>query len=218
MLFGGLLRCVFGFFSLFCSSRQHFVPLGLTRLTLVDYLVVLVTDGLMPQGARVTKKTFSCATGRARAVFGGRLTKLEKAFFRDKYYEYLVHVPVVIRGRQRAERRRGLQAERLAADQRARGRHDSAPRGTHRGAGGAARAAGGGGLPRRPRGAHPPALGQDVLPGPRGHAEHALPDGGGDAAAHAGANFQLPCEEDVLASAFVDKPLCVPGSCGAAAA
>ena len=26
-----------------------------------------------------------------------RLTKLGKAFFRDKYYEYLVHVPVVIR-------------------------------------------------------------------------------------------------------------------------
>ena len=48
-----------------------------------------------------------------------------------------------------------------------------------------------------PCGAHPPALGRDVLPGPRGalggqHAEHALPelaDGGGDAAAaaHAGA-------------------------------
>ena len=32
------------------------VPLGLTRLTLDDCLVVLVTDGLMPQGARVTKK------------------------------------------------------------------------------------------------------------------------------------------------------------------
>ena len=55
MLFGGLSRCVFGFFSLFCSFHQHFVPLGLTRLTLDDCLVVLVTDGLMPQGARVTK-------------------------------------------------------------------------------------------------------------------------------------------------------------------
>ena len=60
-----------------------------------------------------------------------RLTKLGKAFFRDKCYEYLVHVPVVIRGRRRSGR--GLRAERLATDQRARGRHDSAPRGTHRG-------------------------------------------------------------------------------------
>ena len=33
-----------------------------------------------------------------------RLTKLGKAFFRDKYYEYLVHVPVVIRGRRRSGR------------------------------------------------------------------------------------------------------------------
>ena len=30
--------------------------------------------------------------------------------------------------------------------------------------------------------------------------------------------LQLPCEEDVLPSAFEDKPLCVPRSCRAAAA
>ena len=36
-----------------------------------------------------------------RSLQGGehRLTKLGKGFFRDKYYEYLVHVPVIIRGR-----------------------------------------------------------------------------------------------------------------------
>ena len=35
-----------------------------------------------------------------RSLQGGehRLTKLGKGFFRDKYYEYLVHVPVIIRG------------------------------------------------------------------------------------------------------------------------
>ena len=33
-----------------------------------------------------------------------RLTKLGKGFFHDKYYEYLVHVPVIIRGRRRSGR------------------------------------------------------------------------------------------------------------------
>ena len=39
-----------------------------------------------------------------RSLQGGehRLTKLGKGFFRDKYYEYLVHVPVIIRGRRRS--------------------------------------------------------------------------------------------------------------------
>ena len=41
-----------------------------------------------------------------------RLTKLGKAFFRDKYYEYLVHVPVVIRGRRRSGRNAGAAYER----------------------------------------------------------------------------------------------------------
>ena len=45
----------------------------------------------------------------------------EKAFFQDKYYKYLVgHLRPAA---QRAERGRGLQAERLATDQQARGRH-----------------------------------------------------------------------------------------------
>ena len=39
-----------------------------------------------------------------RSLKGGehRLTKLGKGFFRDKYYEYLVHVAVIIRGRRRS--------------------------------------------------------------------------------------------------------------------
>ena len=41
-----------------------------------------------------------------------RLTKLGKAFFRDKYYEHLVHVPVVIRGRRRSGRNAGAAYER----------------------------------------------------------------------------------------------------------
>ena len=44
-----------------------------------------------------------------RSLQGGehRLTKLGKGFFRDKYYEYLVHVPVIIRGRRRSGRNAG---------------------------------------------------------------------------------------------------------------
>ena len=45
-----------------------------------------------------------------RSLQGGehRLTKLGKGFFRDKYFECLVHAPVIIRGSaQRAERRGG---------------------------------------------------------------------------------------------------------------
>ena len=41
-----------------------------------------------------------------------RLTKLGKAFFRDKCYEYLAHVPVVIRGRRRSGRNVGAAYER----------------------------------------------------------------------------------------------------------
>ena len=42
-----------------------------------------------------------------RSLQGGehRLTKLGKGFFRDKYYEYLVHVPVI--GRRRSGRNAG---------------------------------------------------------------------------------------------------------------
>ena len=49
-----------------------------------------------------------------RSLQGGnrRLTKLGKGFFRDKYYEYLVHVPVIIRGRQRSGRNAGAGYER----------------------------------------------------------------------------------------------------------
>ena len=52
----GLLRCVSGsFFSVLIISPA-FSLFGFTRLTLDDCFVVFVTDGLMPQGARVTKK------------------------------------------------------------------------------------------------------------------------------------------------------------------
>ena len=53
----GLLRCVSGFsFSVLIISPA-FITFGLTRLTVDDCFVVFVTDGLMPQGARVTKKS-----------------------------------------------------------------------------------------------------------------------------------------------------------------
>ena len=84
-----------------------------------------------------------------RSLQGGerRLTKLGKGFFRDKYYEYLVHVPVIIRqAAQRAERGRGLRAQGLAAGERAGRRHDEAPGAPHGGAGGAAGQATSGGL------------------------------------------------------------------------
>ena len=44
-----------------------------------------------------------------RSLQGGerRLTKLGKGFFRDKYYKFLVHVPVIIRGRRRSGRNAG---------------------------------------------------------------------------------------------------------------
>ena len=49
-----------------------------------------------------------------RSLQGGehRLTKLGKGFFRDKYYEYLVHVPVIIRNRRRSGRNAGAGYER----------------------------------------------------------------------------------------------------------
>ena len=68
-----------------------------------------------------------------------RLAQLGKGFFRDKYYEYLVHVPVIIRGRRRSGRNRGrLRAQGLAAGERAGRGHDEAPRPPDGGAGGAA--------------------------------------------------------------------------------
>ena len=39
-------------------------------------------------------------------------SKLGKGFFRDKFYEYLVHVPVIIRGRRRSGRNAGAGYER----------------------------------------------------------------------------------------------------------
>ena len=56
------------------------------------------------ENARPTKKNWPrkkrMASWARQRQQGGehRLTKLGKGFFRDKYYEYLVHVPVIIRG------------------------------------------------------------------------------------------------------------------------
>ena len=61
-----------------------------------------------PSSARSPTTTSCCATGRRSScsLQGGehRLTKLGKGFFRDKYCKYLVHVPVIIRGRRRSGR------------------------------------------------------------------------------------------------------------------
>ena len=89
----------------------------------------------------------------ARALPAGRRAPADQAgqgFFRDKYYEYLVYVPVIIRGRRRSGRN-----------------YERTPGAPHGGAGGAAGQAAGGGLagPGRP---HPAALGRDLLPRPRG--------------------------------------------------
>ena len=157
-----------------------------------------------------------------RSLQGGehRLTKLGKGFFRDKYYEYLVHVPVIIRGRRRNagagyERRDWLPVNEL---------------------GGATR--------------HPAHLTEEqVAQRVRQQVEASLDPGGPilqlsdetyflDLEGHwvvstqstryrnsrtevetllrqrmrglRSVSFQLPCEEDVLPSAFEDKPLCVP--------
>ena len=129
-----------------------------------------------------------------------RLTKLGKAFFRDKYYECLVHVPVVIRGRRRSGRNAGAAYE----------RKDWLPINEL-----------GGAMTR-----HPAALTEEQVAqrwvvsaqsthyrNSRTEVETLLRQ---RMQGLRSVSFQLPCEEDVLASAFVDKPLCV--ACGAAAA
>ena len=160
-----------------------------------------------------------------RSLQGGehRLTKLGKGFFRDKYYEYLVHVPVIIRGRRRSGRNAGAGYE----------RRDWLPVNE---LGGATR--------------HPAHLTEEqVAQRVRQQVEASLDPGGPilqlsdetyflDPEGHwvvstqstryrnsrtevetllrqrmrglRSVSFQLPCEEDVLQSAFEDKPLCVP--------
>ena len=161
----------------------------------------------------------------ARALPAGgehRLTKLGKGFFRDKYYEYLVHVPVIIRGRRRSGRNAGAGYE----------RRDWLPVNE---LGGATR--------------HPAHLTEEqVAQRVRQQVEASLDPGGPilqlsdetyflDPEGHwvvstqstryrnsrtevetllrqrmrglRSVSFQLPCEEDVLPSAFEDKPLCV---------
>ena len=160
-----------------------------------------------------------------RSLQGGehRLTKLGKGFFRDKYYEYLVHVPVIIRGRRRSGRNAGAGYE----------RRDWLPVNE---LGGATR--------------HPAHLTEEqVAQRVRQQVEASLDLGGPilqlsdetyflDPEGHwvvstqstryrnsrtevetllrqrmrglRSVSFQLPCEEDVLPSAFEDKPLCVP--------
>ena len=168
-----------------------------------------------------------------RSLQGGehRLTKLGKGFFRDKYYEYLVHVPVIICGRRRSGRNAGAGYE----------RRDWLPVNE---LGGAAR--------------HPAHLTEEqVAQRVRQQVEASLdpggpilqlsdetyfldPEGRWVVSAQStryrnsrtevetllrqrmrglrSVSFQLPCEEDVLPSAFEDKPLCVPAAGRAAAA
>ena len=121
-----------------------------------------------------------------RSLQGGehRLTRLGKGFFRDKYYEYLVHVPAIIRARRSGERRRGLRAQGLAAGERAGRRHDEAPGPPHGGAGGAAGQATSGGLARGAA----PSCSSRTRPTSltlRGTGQHPEQDRGGDAPAPA---------------------------------
>ena len=126
-----------------------------------------------------------------RSLQGGehRLTKLGKGFFRDKYYEYLVHVPVIIRGRRRSGRNAGAGYE----------RRDWLPVNE---LGGATR--------------HPAHLTEEqVAQRVRQQVEYFLDPEGETLLRQRmrglrSVSFQLPCEEDVLPSAFEDKPLCVP--------
>ena len=142
-----------------------------------------------------------------RSLQGGehRLTKLGKGFFRDKYCEYLVHVPVIIRqAAQRAERGCGLRAQGLAAGERA-GRGHEAPGTPHGGAGGAAGQAAGGRT--RPTSLTLRGTAQSTRYRNSRTVETLLRQ---RMRCVRSVSFQLPCEEDVLPSAFEDKPLCVP--------
>ena len=101
------------------------VPLGLTRLTLDDCLVVLVTDGLMPQGARVTKKegayTGSRLAGGTRLVpegFAGRNAGPGRLPLGPHRVGHLRAEP---RGRGDAAARAGAHGHRLAQERGARG-------------------------------------------------------------------------------------------------
>ena len=101
-----------------------------------------------------------------RSLQGGehRLTKLGKGFFRDKYYEYLVHVPVIICGRRHSgrnagagyERRDWLPVNELGGATR-HPAHLTEEQVAQRGQGTSGGLAG----PGRP---HPAALGRDLLP------------------------------------------------------
>ena len=151
-----------------------------------------------------------------RSLQGGehRLTKLGKGFFRDKYYEYLVHVPVIIRGRRRSGRNAGAGYERrdwLPVNELggAMTRHPA-----HLTEEQVERSGSGSRL--RPRWA---TLRRDLL----GHwlvSTQSTQYRNSRTAVETllrqrmrglrSVSFQLPCEEDVLQSAFEDKPLCVP--------
>ena len=133
-----------------------------------------------------------------RSLQGGehRLTKLGKGFFRDKYYEYLVHVPAIIRGRRRSGRNAGVGYE----------RRDWLPVNATR---------------------HPAHLTEEqVAQRVRQQVEASLDPGGPilqlsdetyflDPEGHwvvstQSTRYRNSRTEDVLPSAFEDKPLCVP--------
>ena len=86
------------------AGQHYYSHLGLPPGKDFDYNQPLIREGpndyiLLRNGQKKL----------VRSLQGGehRLTKLGKGFFRDKYYEYLVHVPVIIRGRRRSGRNAG---------------------------------------------------------------------------------------------------------------
>ena len=99
--------------------------------------------------ARLASGPFALAPVRVNCGARHRLTKLDHPW----------------QAAQRAERRRGLRAQGLAAGERA-GRRNEAPGAPHGGAGGAAGETTSGGLAGRPGRPHPAALGRDLLPRP----------------------------------------------------
>ena len=138
-----------------------------------------------------------------------RLTKLGKGFFRDKYYEYLVHVPVIIRGRWR---RRNAGAGYERSGERA-GRGHEAPGAPHGGAG-AQRVRQQAEASLDPGGPILQLLDETHFLDPEGHWRNFRTEVETLLRQRMRGLRSVSClRGGVLPSAFEDKPLCVP-SCG----
>ena len=160
-----------------------------------------------------------------RSLQGGehRLTKLGKGFFHDKYYEYLVHVPVIVRGRRRSGRNAGAGYERrdwLPVNELggAMTRHPAHLTSRWRsGSGSRLRPCWATLPPRSCSSQTRPSL-TLTLGGQRPSTQHRNSRTEVETLLRQrmrglrSVSFQLPCEEDVLQSAFEDKPSACPGS------